>query len=246
MLCTSAAKQVSQLRPLGERAAGALARYEDVVAVCLLGSVARGDDHDDSDIDLLVVTETAVRRSHLIRRLPPSARDDRLSLICFSSEQWWDEVRRGSLFLHHVRLEGQAFYDPDEVVKRGLASVGRTSPDVGGELRRQLDRLRLYRDLERLNGQHLFALAHLYAIGKAAAIARCVELGRPTFVKEEALLMLATCRPELRDATTTVSRLRPFYDVARGRDAPRFPFEPVNAEKEVARAIDAIELLARE
>jgi predicted nucleotidyltransferase len=243
---TSAAKRVGPLRSLGERAAGALARYEDVVAVCLLGSVARGDARGDSDIDLLVVTETAVQRSHLIRRLPPSARDDRLSLICFSTEQWWDEVRRRSLFLHHVRLEGEAIYDPDDVLRRGLASVGRTSPDVGGELRRQLDRLRLYRDVERLNGQHLFALAHLYAIGKAAAIARCAELGRPTFVKEEALLTLASCRPEFKDATTTISRLRPFYDVARGRDAPSLPFEPVNAEGEVARAIDAIELLARE
>jgi predicted nucleotidyltransferase len=121
---TSAGSTATPLRRLGERAAAALARYEDVVAVCLLGSVARGDARGDSDIDLLVVTETAVRRSHLIRRLPPSARDDRLSLICFSTEQWWDEVRRRSLFLHHVRLEGETIYDPDEVLHRGLASAG--------------------------------------------------------------------------------------------------------------------------
>src|SRR5437588_12971926 len=106
---TSAARPVGPLRSLGERAACALARYEDVVAVCLLGSVARGDARVDSDIDLLVVTETAVRRSRLMRRLPPSARDERLSLICFSTEPWWDEVRCRSLFLHDVRLEGEAF-----------------------------------------------------------------------------------------------------------------------------------------
>lgn len=243
---TSPKTDAAALRGLGERASAALARYPDVLAICLLGSVARGDARVDSDIDLLVVADQAVRRSRLIRRLPPSLRAERLSLICFSEGQWWDEVSRGSLFLHHVRLEGVPIYDPRRVLQDGFEAGAQKTPDVGGELQRQLDRLRLYRDVTRLNGQHLFALAHLYAIGKAAAIARCVELGQPTFVKEEALSRLATCRPALENATRTISSLRPFYDLVRGHEAERLPFEPVGAEREVASAVEAIEQLARE
>jgi predicted nucleotidyltransferase len=234
---------VSALRVLAERAATLFARYEDISAVCLLGSVARGDARRDSDVDLLVIARGTIRSSRLMRRLPPSIRDDRLSLLCFSAERWQEEVERGTLFMHHVRLEGEPIYDPDGLLRAGLASVAGRPPDVEGELQRQLGRLRLYRDLTRLNGQHLFALAHLYAIGKATAIARCIELGEPIFVKEHALRSVAAHRPALADAAETIGRLRPFYDLARGRQPDRLPFEPVGAEEEVAQAVAAIERL---
>jgi predicted nucleotidyltransferase len=234
---------VTSLRSLAERAANSLARYEDVAAVALLGSVARGNASPDSDVDLLVITYGTTRPSRLTRRLPPALRHERLSLLCFSIERWQEEVERGALFLHHVRLEGEALHDPQGIVSTGLAAVAERPPDVAGELLRQRRHLRLYRDLTRLNGHHLFALAHLYAIGKAAAIARCTELGQPTFVKEEALQSLAARQPKLADAAETLARLRPFYDVTRGRRAAPLPFEPVDADDEVRRGVVAIEQL---
>src|SRR5205823_497037 len=103
------------------------------------------------------------------------------SLLCFSTKRWSEEVKRGSLFLHHVRLEGEVLHDSRRILSGGLDAVAERAPDIAGELQRQRTRLRLYRDLTRLNGHHLFALADLYAIGKAAAIARCSELGEVTF-----------------------------------------------------------------
>src|SRR5207253_3900025 len=128
-----------------------------------------------------------------------------------------EEARDGSLFVHHVRLEGQPLFDPEGVLRQGLALSAARAPNVARELRRQLNRLRLYREPERLNGQHLFALSHLYAIGKAVAIARCVELGEPIFVKEEALARLADHRPSLANDVAVIERLRPFYDLTRER-----------------------------
>lgn len=241
----AAVKPVATLRTIAEGVAGSLARYEDVAALSLLGSVARGNARADSDVDLLVITKSETRRSRLMRRLPPSMRDERISLLSFSIERWQEDVERGSLFLHHVRLEGQTLYDPDGVLQHGLAAIAERPPDVAGEIQRQLRRLRLYRDLGRLNGQHLFALAHLYAIGKATAIARCIELGEAIFIKEEALQSLAARRSALADAAATVARLRPFYDLERGREPASLPFEPVRADDEVRRAVVAIERLGR-
>jgi hypothetical protein len=118
-------------------------------------------------------------------------------------------------------------------------------PDVRTEIDAQLRRLRLYRDLRRLNGRHLFALAHLYGLGKTTAIARCVELGEPVFVKQQALTLLARRRPELAIPSATILRLRPFYDLVQGRSPARLPFEPVDAEVEILKAVEAVECLGR-
>jgi len=239
-----AANPATQLQAVAERIARTVAQYPDVIAVSLVGSVARGNADEASDIDLLVITEDAVRPTHLLRRLPPSLRDGRLSFLNFSRLRWEEDVRRGSLFLQHVRLEGRTLYDPHAFLRRGLKALAAGKPDVMGEIETQRRRLRLYRDLERLNGQHLFTLAHLYRIGKATAIAQCVALGEPVFVKEDALLKLASRRPHLASAASCVARLRPFYVLERGRDDADLPFPPVGAEAEIRLAINAIELLA--
>ncbi|MDX6424544.1 MAG: hypothetical protein QOI67_2015 [Gaiellaceae bacterium] len=239
-----AATPVTQLHEVAERIARVLAQYPDVIAVSLVGSVARGNADDASDIDLLVITEDAVRPTHLLRRLPRSLRDERLSFLNFSRIRWEEDVGRGNLFLQHVRIEGRTLYDPHDVLARGLKALAAREPDVSGEIETQRRRLRLYRDLERLNGQHLFTLAHLYRIGKATAIAQCVALGEPVFVKEDALVKLASRRPHLASAASRVARLRPFYVLERGRRDADLPFPPVGAEAEIRQAIDAIELLA--
>ena len=228
---------------MAERVARSLSRYDDVFAISLLGSVARGNADEASDVDILVISEAGVRQSRLLRRLPPPLRQESLSLLSYSTDRWMEDVARGSLFLHHLRLEGRILYDSKGLLESGLEAIAARPPDVVGEIHMQLRRLRLYDDLDRLNGQHLFALAHLYAIGKATAIARCVGLGEPIFVKEDALKRLAAQQPHLRAAAAAVTRLRPFYDLGRGRSEVVLPFEPVGADKEIRCAIGAIERL---
>lgn len=193
-----------------------------------------------------MITDEEARASRLLERLNRPVSSRRISLLPYPLKRWQAEVGRSSLFLHHVLLEGVTLYDPECVLKEGLATLAAQKPNVEGEIQRQMRQLRLYRDLRRLNGQHFFALSHLYAIGKATAFARCVELGETTFVKEHALESLAICRPTLKAATQTIARLRPFYDRERGREAMPLPFSPAGAEGAVTKAIEAIEQLARE
>jgi predicted nucleotidyltransferase len=241
---TAETAEARDLRKTAADVAQQLARFDDIIAVCLVGSVARGDAVDDSDLDLVVLAEERLRRSDLVLRLPRKLRLDRLSLLCFSRRSWAAEAEKGSLFVHHARLEGVPLLDRDGALTASFELAARTEPNVNQELRRQLARLRLYRNPERLNGEHLFALSHLYAIGKAVAIARCVQLNEPIFVKEEALARVGVLRPHLAGEASALMRLRPFYDLTRERDVAELPFEPVEVEDQIQRARAAIERLA--
>jgi nucleotidyltransferase-like protein len=212
--------------------------------MCLVGSVARGDARPDSDIDLLVVAEQKMRRHDLLAKMCPAARDPRLSFISYSLEGLMAEAASGSLFLHHVRLEGVTLHDRAGMLRNALNIAASRPPDVAAEIQRQLKRLRLYREPERLNGEHLFALAHLYAIGKGIAIARCVALHEPVFVKAEALKVVAEHHPELADDVAAIVELEPFYDLTRDRPRAALPFRPTNVEHKLSRAALAIERIA--
>lgn len=209
----------------------------------MLGSVARGDACPDSDIDIMVITGRPLRRSQLMERIPKESRDARLSLLPVSEERWKYASRCGSLFVHHALLEGVSLYDPHDVLQAGFRCAASKAPDVDREVERQLAKLRLYRDPRRLNGQHLFALSHVYAIGKAIVIARCTELGNPTFVKDEAFQRLTDLRPGLAPALQLVAGLRPFYDLTHGRER-RLPFDVFGAEEELGQAIEAVKQIA--
>jgi hypothetical protein len=80
-----------------------------------------GITHRSSDIDMLVITRSETRRARLVRRLPATVRHDRLALVCFNLDRWNEEVRRSTLFLHHIRLEGEILFDPAGLVAGGFA-----------------------------------------------------------------------------------------------------------------------------
>lgn len=90
---------------------------EDVAAVGVYGSVARGDADADSDIDVLVVleseaTEQAVSGAKIIQT-------DRGSKLCmtetFGRQEYRDSLARGSDFLLSVLDEIRPIYDPDRL-----------------------------------------------------------------------------------------------------------------------------------
>lgn len=147
-------------------------------AVWLYGSVARGDAHTSSDVDILVVGG-----GDLPREVTERYCGRRLSLSRYS----WDELMRmasyGSLFLHHIKAEAQPLFE---------------SPSAAGRLRNLLDGLphyqRVRRDLRAFRQSMLdisaelpdppdlrFELATLAALIRRIAILGSYLLGRPRF-----------------------------------------------------------------
>lgn len=225
-----------------KEAVEALRAFVDVRAVCLVGSLARGDARPDSDIDLVVASKRPIRE--LLAELPDAARGDRVSLICRTPEQLREMAQDGSLFLHHMRTEGKVLYDPDALLADIFDIAARVPLDTQGEIRRKSAGLRHYQHLDRFGDRYLFALADLYGIGKGIAVAWCAGFGQPTFIKSDALAAVAAERPDLRDQIATIKRLRPFYDTTRGHHAQPFPFDPVGARAEVEKAVRAVRRLA--
>ncbi len=95
-----------------------------LVAVVLFGSRARGEAHEASDWDLLVIAEGLPERlfdRHLFlkRFLPPSC-CGAVSLIAKTPEEF--ESYLASLYLD-VALDGQILYDPREYARQRLASL---------------------------------------------------------------------------------------------------------------------------
>lgn len=224
------------------RGVTALKGSPGVLALAVVGSVARGDARPDSDVDLLVITREPPREIRSI--LPQSIREHPVSLICKTPEQLEELVARGSLFLAHVREEGVVRYDPDGLLAAAFRAAAGVPLDVEGEIRRRRSALAHYRNLDRFGDNYLFALANLYGIGKGIAIARCAAMGATTFVKAGALERLAAARPDLSADIAVVQRLRPYYDVTRGHPVSALPFPYRGARAETKRAVDAVAHLA--
>ncbi len=98
-----------------ERFAEGLDPALDIRAVVLFGSVARGDFHDSSDVDVLIVAdglpERALERNAVVGLPPP-----RLEFIAWTTDEWRRERDRGNPIAV-------------EVGERGLLLRGARLPD---------------------------------------------------------------------------------------------------------------------
>lgn len=82
-----------------------LNRALDVRAVVVFGSVARGDFHDTSDVDVLIVAaalpERALERNAVIVLPPP-----RVEFVAWTPAEWQRERDRGNLIASSALQDG--------------------------------------------------------------------------------------------------------------------------------------------
>jgi predicted nucleotidyltransferase len=219
-----------------ESAARELARVAQVLAVCVVGSSARGDYEDGSDIDLVALvqdraTAAAVRTSFRRERT-----GRRVQLRLLSEAGVTRLFERRSTFAVHILREGVVLYDPHGRFAALRAPHSRDDPvrDDGAMLRLRLEP---YEDIAWCQGLYLYCLSDLYSIGRAAAFTILGRESRFEFSGARALRQVACDYSELEAAARRVAALRPYFLlVERNRTEPMpFPYRDCHREAHDAR-----------
>jgi predicted nucleotidyltransferase len=240
-------RELGQLREHARSIAQTLASFPAVQAVCLFGSVARGNLHEASDIDLLVVgDDNELSPATLHRMIPDELRHAKLSLAYYTIDEVRKILAAGSPFGVHLLREARILYDRDGILHSLLRDHGSGAEiNVKKELDARLTQLTVYDDLAIFRGNFLFALSHLYAVGKSIVILALVVVGTPEFDREAAFARFVDRYPEMASEVETISRMRPFYMlVTHDQPLEQPPFSYHGAEHEVHDAVAAIRRLA--
>lgn len=229
-------------QPLPDReaefAAQALARFGEVRAVCVIGSSARGECEDGSDIDLLALVEdraaaVAVRAAFGLER-----GGRRVQLRLLSETRLGRLFEQRSTFAVHILRESVVVYDPLDRFAALSEPHSRDDPvrDDGVKLR---IRLEPYEDLEWCQGLYLYCLSDLYSIGRAAAYTILGRESRFEFSGARALRAIARHHPSLAQAAWRVAALRPFFLLVERNTVGPLPFAYRDCHQEALDARDA-------
>lgn len=202
----SAAAQAVSGQPIDAAEERLLSRVRHVLAhepagVLLYGSYARGTADAESDIDVLVVTESQ----------PGSVQDRNLSITSYLPDHLRALAERGSLFVLHLKYDGRILYDP-------LGSLG----DILSAYQPPAEPDRLWKELaaaaeglaaalpdeRREHGPGMLQLAR-YLL-RTAVYDLCARSGRPQFDVVAAAIQVGhpELLPVLRDRREEYSDLR--------------------------------------
>jgi predicted nucleotidyltransferase len=240
-----AVDESTRLREVAERIAARLGERDDIDAVLLYGSVARGDAGPDSDIDLLVIGEDAGQTIAGLRHwVTDIDREHRAGIAFHTRESFAAIVEEGSRFLVHLRREGKVLLDRTGQLQAFLASPWRPV-SVDNEIAEELDRLSNYDRPELFGGRFLFPLAHVFTIGKAIVMARLADEGVLEFNRRRAFAEYARRHPAVAPDVELIASLEPF--LARTRRLPAsLPFAPAGraAAEELEAGVAAVRRVA--
>ena len=219
--------------------------FAGIDAICLYGSVARGNATEWSDIDLLVTGSNPRLTPERLRRAVSGRGSGRLSLIYYPTTTFRERYANRALFIAHVKKEGIALFDRLHLLKEVLTSPFVPEVDVDDGVRTHLARLAPYTDSSRFGDNFLFCLSHLYSIGKGIVMLGIAKTGTLEFSRDAAFEAFERLNPDLRFEIKKITILRPFYHLVTGRQPEPLPFSYRDADGPMREAVTAIRLLAR-
>ena len=102
------------------RAVEAIVRAYDPLQVIVFGSFARGDTHEGSDLDLIVVKDTDERFFDRIGRVRDAAHGLGLDVqpLVYTPAEFQDMLAQGNSFLEMILAEGVVAHERDSTKKR--------------------------------------------------------------------------------------------------------------------------------
>jgi len=107
---------------------------ERIEAVVLYGSVAKGEAHDASDIDIMVIAKDVEEIREVISKIRYDVDLEQgtlTTLIYLTPEEVEDRIRKGSAFITEVLKEGVALYGRENL-ERYISQAIRTGREVPG------------------------------------------------------------------------------------------------------------------
>jgi predicted nucleotidyltransferase len=219
-----------------------LQQLPDVEAICLYGSVARGDDDSTSDIDLLVLGSEAVSRQDALAALPDDIPRELLSINCCTRAQLEEVFQYNPSFAVHIVVESVVLGDRTGFLERLLSRPVRDI--TADDLRRATRRLDQFQDLTRFNDDFLCCLSDLYMTGRLVITLSLLKDHIPIFEFRRAFATWRQLHPAHSAQVMVIEQLAPFYLLARRSRVQPLPFSAQGSSEEVARAVAAIRSIA--
>jgi hypothetical protein len=166
-----------------------------------------------------------------------------LGLVVKSWRQLLNMRARGGFFFRHLQTEARVLADQNARLANLLAPP-LVAIDTDSYRAGILRSLSLYSDPARLGGFHLFALAHLYALGKRAALLRVYQDGELVYDTDELFAKVKARHPRLSRDVEDLRLLRSAYAATRGAGGSTWS-PPEGGVDVIARSRRAIERLVK-
>jgi predicted nucleotidyltransferase len=224
------------------RAAHELSRLPGIRAVCVIGSRARGDFEEGSDIDLLALVDDRDAVGALRRAFVRDRVGRRIQLKLLSEQGLTRLFKTRSTFALHVLREAVVVFDPSGRFD-ALAEPHSLDDPVRDNRHALLIRLELYEDLDWCQGLYLYGLSDLYSIGRSAAYTILGRDAQFEFSGLRALRLVGRLRPELAYAAERLAALRPFFQLVERNAVEALPFPYRDCHTEAQEARDAARAL---
>jgi len=202
-------------------------------SIVLIGSYARGDPNEYSDIDLVLISDIPLSRSELLATLSPVQNIEKLSLLPYPSSVFKILYTEGSLFMAHFLKEGQMLYDDGYYahLRESPFKVSRESLLLQWGMLKQ--RIRLYDDLSIYGEVFIDCISHLYSLIKNVAIVALALKGELAFNKERALERFSFLFPELKEDVAQLVKLKPFSLIWSKGVSISKPFSPIKCRVQI-------------
>lgn len=173
--------------------------------IVVFGSVARGDSHKNSDLDILLIESDIDKADSILKiyDLP----DLTVNYIKYDYALFKKYHDMGSLFLHHIFEQG-ILLSGNEVEWSECKKQFRLKDNFDDEINRIKSDIEIYSDISIFNGMFYSPLANAFPMMKNYCIFMLANAGIFEFNKVKCIKMMI----ESDDATSDFLLLQSFYD----------------------------------
>jgi len=151
-----------------------LKTLQNVDGILLHGSYARGDYSDESDLDLIIVTNSHCRTSYIKAKLEGELLIKKVSVTLLSAETFETLWKKGEIFIlfgltHGKVLLGESFFEDYSTLEFPFRE------NYKKEILKELRKVNVYEDYEKYDDCYRYPLSKLFVIFKKVAMFNMVE-----------------------------------------------------------------------